>query len=237
MISVIIPTYNESGNIIPLINHIFDILKKNKLKGEIIVVDDNSPDKTGETVKRKYKNSKSVKTYIRKSERGLATAILLGILKAKGNIIIGIDADFNHPPDLIPTLVRKLRKSDLVVASRFIFGGGMDEKGRYIGTYLFNYFLKHILRFPTMDNMSGYYAIKKRTLLMLNLKEVYKGYGEYHLNLLWHMQQLKMRIIEVPVYYKKRRYGKSKSHLLKLLFLYFSYAVQLRLKNIFRTIV
>jgi len=231
MISIIIPTYNEKENILLLIQSILAISHKNKLETEIIIIDDNSPDKTGEIVKKEFNQNKIVHVFIRKHERGLATAIFHGITRAKGDMIISIDADFNHPPELIPLLVDKLNTSDLVIASRFIKGGGMDEWGRYIGTYFFNYFLKYILGFPTMDNMSGYYAIRKNTLSQLDLKEIYRGYGEYHLRLVWRASRLKMKIVEVPVYYKKRMYGKSKSHLFKMFFSYFIYALKLRLES------
>lgn len=231
MISIIIPTFNEKENIFLLIERIIKTVKQKSLLFEIVVVDDDSPDKTGELLKKKYIHNPHVHVYIRTSEKGLSTAILYGIKKSKGNIIIGMDADFNHPPALIPRLVKALDSSNIVVASRFIKEGGMDEKGRYIGTYLFNLFLKHILGFPTMDNMSGYYAIWREKLFLLNLSEIYQGYGEYHLHLVWAAMQMKLRIKEVPVYYKKRMFGKSKSHLLGMFFSYLWCALNLRLKK------
>lgn len=231
MISIIIPTYNEKDNISLLIQAILLTCRKSKLEVEILVIDDNSPDKTGEVVRKKYNMNPSVKVSIRKQERGLATAILHGIYLAKGEIIIGIDADFNHPPELIPILVAKLNESDFVIGSRFIKGGGMEEWGRYIGTYIFNYFLKMILGFPTMDNMSGFYAIRKETIGKLDLREIYRGYGEYHLRLVWAAKQCGMKIIEIPVYYQRRKYGESKSHLLKMFYSYLLSALKLRLKK------
>jgi len=224
-ISIIIPTYNEKLNICLLIERIIKIIKKDF---EIIIIDDNSPDKTAKEVKIRFRNKKQVKVFIRKKERGLATAILYGINKAKGEIIVGMDADFNHPPKLIPRLIEAVKNSDLVVASRFIKGGGMEDRLRYFFTYLFNFFLKHILGFPTMDNMSGFYAIKKEKLNLLPLKKIYRGYGEYHLSLVWYAKKMGFNIKEIPVFYPKRKFGKSKSNLIKMFFNYL--LVSLRLK-------
>lgn len=230
MISIILPTYNEKGNILKLIKAIEKTFAKENIYFEIIIVDDSSPDKTADTV-RKNILLNNVKVFERKGVRGLATAILYGIKKAKGNIIVGIDADFNHPPEKIIDLVNKLNEHDMVIGSRFIKGGGMEDRRRYYLTYIFNLFLKYILGFPTMDNMSGFYAIKRQELLRLPIKKIYQGYGEYHLRLVHFAQKHGLKIIEIPIYYKKRRYGKSKSKLLKLFFQYILVAFELKLKG------
>ncbi len=143
-----------------------------------------------------------------------------------------MDADFNHPPELIPKLIDNLKNNDLVIASRFIKGGGMEDRIRYIFTYIFNLFLKYILGFPTMDNMSGFYAIKKEKLNKLPLKEIYQGYGEYHLRLVWYAKKINFKIKEIPVFYQNRKYGKSKSNLIKMFFKYLYLALKLKLIKI-----
>lgn len=231
MISIIIPTYNERENICRLIPAILSVVNDAKIQTEIIIVDDDSPDKTADEVRRRFGQDRRVVVSVRKYERGLATAILHGIRQSKGEIIIGMDADFNHPPELIPNLVRTLSKSNLVIASRFIKGGGMEEWGRYFGTLLFNLLLKYILGFPTMDNMSGFYAIRKDKLKELDLDKIYKGYGDYHLRLVWYAKSKKYSIYEIPVFYRRRTYGESKSHLLSLFASYLFCAAKLRLKK------
>lgn len=227
MISIIIPTFNEKDNIVRLIILIKKVLRKEKYSYEIIVVDDNSPDRTGEIIKTKYKKDKKIRIFIRKKQKGLATAILFGIRKAGGSIIVGMDADFNHPPRLIPSLVKKLTFVDLVVASRFVKGGGMEEKWRYYPTYLFNLFLKYILGFPTMDNMSGFYAIKKKKLFTLPLDYIYHGYGEYHLRLVYLIKKDGYKVEEIPAFFKKREFGKSKTNLLTAFFKYLFISISL----------
>lgn len=225
--SIIIPTFNERDNILPLIKAIKN-LKFSNLNYEIIVVDDNSLDGTYQKVVKRYGKDKNIKAILRKNERGLATAILHGIKASKNNVIIGMDADFNHPPEFIPKLLKEIKDQDLVIASRFIKGGGMEEKKRYPPTFLFNWFLRHFLAFPTMDNMSGFYAIKKESLATLPMEEIYKGYGEYHLRLVYLAGKNNLSIKEIPVFYKKRASGKSKSNLPRMFVLYLKEAFKLR---------
>lgn len=227
-ISVIIPTYNEKMNIIPLVESIITTLS-NGYEYEVIVVDDDSPDKTADVVAKNFKSNSRIKVFKRKGERELATAILFGIKKSKGDIIVGMDADFNHPPDKIPELIEDLKYHDMVIASRFIHGGGMEDRVRYLLTGVFNLFLKYVLGFPTSDNMSGFYAIGKKRLSAFPLKMIYRGYGEYHLRLVYLARSLGLSIGEVPVYYKNRINGESKSNLLKMLFQYLRVSIGLAL--------
>lgn len=229
--SIIIPTFNERQNILKLIPKIEKVARKNNLKIEIIVVDDDSPDKTGYLAKNFFFENKTVRVFIRKKGRGLGTAILFGIKRSRGGVIVGMDADFNHPPEKIPELIGGLKKADLVVASRFIKGGGTEDKLRYIFTFLFNVFLRRFLGFPTMDNLSGFYCIKKEKLFTLSLDEIYNGYGEYHLRLVYLANLNNFKIKEIPVFYPSRSYGKSKSNLRKLFFIYFKEAFLLRFGN------
>lgn len=229
MISIIIPTYKECENLTPLILIIEEILLKQSKRFEIIVIDDDSNDGIEEKIKRL--NSKNIKLFIRKKVRGLASAILFGIKKAKGEIMIGMDADFNHPPEKIIDLIEGLKTNDLVVASRFMKGGGMEDKIRFIFTYIFNLFLKYVLGFPTMDNMSGFYAIRKEKLLQLPITKIYQGYGEYHLRLVYLAKKQGLRIKEIPVFYPKRKYGHSKTNFFKMFFRYLFVAFDLKLRN------
>lgn len=229
-ISIIIPTFNELKNVIPLIVEIKKDVGKNNVI-EIIVVDDDSPDKTGEMTKKHFLKEKNVRVFIRKKERGLASAILYGIKRAKGEIIVSMDADFNHPPEKISDLIQGLKTNDFVVGSRFIEKGGMDDKKRYYLTFFYNFLLKHLLSFPIMDNMSGFYAIRKDDLYKMPLEKIYRGYGEYHLRLVYYAKKKGLRIKELPVYYKERKYGSSKSNLKKLVFIYTKTALKQRFSN------
>lgn len=232
-ISLIVPTYNEAEIICSFLKKTLLVLKKIKknYKSEIIIVDDNSPDKTAEVIKRDFKGFPQLKVFVRKNVRGLGTAIAYGIRKSQGKIIIGIDADGNHEIDKIPSLLKNLKKNDLVVASRFIKGGGKEsafDSIRHLGSFFLNFLLKVFLDFPIWDNTSGFYAIKKKKLEKLGLKRIYYGYGDYHLRLVYLAKIKKYKIKEIPYVYQKRLGGKSKSKLIKMFFSYLKEGIRLK---------
>jgi len=221
-LSIILPTYNESQNIIKIINTIHKVCKN--ISHEIIVVDDASPDGTYEKIKK----FPSVRSFLHPGTRGLGLSILYGIKNSRGHIILGMDADGNHDPHVIPHLLSSLQKADLVVASRFILGGGMSDTKRFWASFLFNNMLQRVFGFPITDNTSGIYAIHKIKLMSLGLADIYYGYGEYHLRLVWKAKKAGLTITEVPVYYGKRLGGESKSSLLVMIPTYLKTALALR---------
>lgn len=226
-VSVIIPTYNEKDNIVDLLKEIERQLQY--VAHEVIVVDDQSSDGTGLFVKRVYKDNPRIHCFIRSGQRDLGKSILYGLRKCKGDFIIGMDADFNHDPCVLPHLLQSIENSDLVIASRFIAGGGMEDRYLYGASLLFNIILKLLFGFPIWDNTSCYYCIRKKTLEKLNPSTIYYGYGEYHLRLVYRAQHHRLRIREVPVYYHKRRHGQSKSRLPIMLVTYLKTVLALRL--------
>lgn len=229
--SVIIPTYNEKQNI----GRLVDVLSKELVTTnfEIIVVDDKSVDGTIELMKKKSAANKRVKFLQNPPPRGLSRSILFGLKQARGRVIVGMDADFNHDPKIIKQLVNKLKnqKLDLVIASRFIKGGGMEDQWRFFLTKLFNQFLRIFFAFPSTDNASGYYAIRSSVLRTMPLDQIFVGYGEYHLRLIYLAKKMKLQIGELPVFYRKRQYGTSKSKLLQMCFSYLKVAFQLRFQS------
>lgn len=225
--SVVIPTYNEKENILLLIPFLLQIADKNRIPLEIIFVDDNSPDKTGKVAQKIFAKDKRVRVFIRQNQRELGTAILYGIFRARGQVVVGMDADFNHDPQKLPVLLARLKNYNLSVASRLAGGGGMGHRLRYYPTLIFNLFLKYLLGFPTMDNMSGYYAIRKAELFAFPLEEMYRGYGEYHIRLVYLAKKMGLKICEVGYYSPVRPFGESKSDLLYMFFKYLSVAFKL----------
>lgn len=213
-ISIILPTFNEAGNIIPLIEEISAVLSKRKF--EIIVIDDNSPDGTYEIILKKYQRVRKIRIFRRFKDRGLANAIIFGIYKSLGNLIIVMDTDFNHDPKLLPVFIKNCNQYDLIIGSRYIKGGGMENRIRYIFSYIYNLIIRSILKLKTHDNLSGFYIIKKDKLFKLKLKEIYKGYGDYFIRLLKDAHEKNLNIKEIPVFYNNRRSGESKTRFLKI---------------------
>ena len=178
-VSIIVPTYKEKENITKLFDRIFKVFKSNKMSGEIIVVDDDSQDGTDEVVNKYLKNGAPVKLIVRKDERGLASACVEGFKQAKGDILLVMDADLQHPPEKIPELIKAIQNgADIAIASRYIEGGSTGEWdfGRRIvskgASTLANIFFKEIKNIK--DKESGFFAIKKEVIKGVKLKP--KGY-------------------------------------------------------------
>lgn len=198
-----------------------------KWRVEIVVVDDNSPDGTASALRALY--GARIRVIVRRHKRGLGTAIGEGVNAAKGDIILGMDADGNHDPRVIPRILDALSDSDMAVGSRFVQGGGMADTLRYVGSLVFNACLHFVFGFPIMDNTSGMYAIEKKKLHALGMHAIYYGYGDYHLRLVWRAKAQGFRIAEVPVFYQHRKHGQSKSRLPIMLITYTHAALRLRL--------
>lgn len=227
-ISIILPTYNEAESIAQLLSTLTTVLRQLQKPYEILVVDDNSPDGTADVVGAFGRKNPQVQLIVRTKNRGLGLSILEGIKQSLGSIVIGMDADGNHDPQDIPILVTTLKKADCVVASRFLSGGGMQQKWRMFPTLLFNYLLRFAFGFPITDNLSGFYAIKRHALFSLPLDKIYYGYGDYHLRLVYLLHKMNWRIVEVPTFYKARIAGQSKSRLVFMVFSYLREAWRVR---------
>lgn len=238
-ISIILPTYNEAGNIGRLIEAINGQEELKELKQEFVVVDDNSPDGTVEAVKKLIKKKLPIKLIIRKEQHGLASAIIAGIKQSGGEIIVLMDTDFNHRPEDIPRLLGPILKNraDLVIGSRYIPGGGMhgSEANRWQywlskwGNYLVNYQLLHL---PVHESLSGFLAMKITVLNHLDSDKIFSGYGEYCIRLLYLANKKGFRLAEVPVMYGLRKYGVSKSSIKRMVYFYLKTALELRLGKI-----
>ena len=211
-ISIILPTYCERDNICNLISAIESSLLPLRQRVEILVVDDNSPDGTSQVVQGYQPGSGvRVECFVRTQERGLATAVRHGIEKSSGERIVVMDTDFNHSPNNLPELIRFLDDYDLVIGSRFIRGGGMEDRPRYFFSLVYNWFVRLVLRDGIHDSLSGFFAIRRQSLFTLDFDQVFRGYGEYFIRLTYLAFLRKYRIIELPVFYSLRQHGFSKS--------------------------
>jgi len=231
-ISIILPTFNERDNIIDLIIKIQKNLDNDQWDYEILVVDDNSPDGTASAVQDyRDKHGSEILCLVRKEERGLASAIKYGIQTAQGDIVVVMDTDFNHDPKMIPQMIKFLEYYDLVIGSRFVVGGGMEERQRYYYSLLYNLFVRSILRLQVQDNLSGFFATRKEMIMCLNVDYIFRGYGEYFIRLLYLAHRKRYKILEVPVFYILRRHGQSKSSFFSMLVEYTKCVLDLRFRN------
>lgn len=208
MVSVIVPTFNERKNMRPLIKRIDNSIKD--IKHEIIIVDDNSQDGTGQAV-RELSKKYPVRLIVRKNEKGLATAVMEGFKHAKGDIYAVIDADLQHPPEkLAPLIFEACNGTDIAIGSRY--AGGQESFGNFrlhrkIMSKGANLLAKLLV--PRVadikDIQSGFFAMKKNVIQDVNLKPTgYKilleilAVGNYKI------------VKEIPYDFAQREHGKSK---------------------------
>ncbi|MCS7385825.1 MAG: polyprenol monophosphomannose synthase [archaeon GB-1867-005] len=207
-ISIIIPTYNERENLPQLIQRIETAM--NNQDHEIIIVDDNSPDGTGQLAEQLAKQYGNIKVIHRFAKMGLATAILTGIKHAEGDIIAVMDADLQHPPELLPKLHQAMLKgNDIAIASRYTKGGkieGWSLKRKIISKgaiALAHLFLPQTRKIK--DPMSGYFTLKKELLQGIELNPT-----GYKILLEIVAKTKPKKIAEIPYTFKPRTKGKSK---------------------------
>ena len=212
-VSIILPTYNESQNIIPILESIKKHLPSN-LHTEAIVVDDNSPDGTGKIVEEYMLDIKKMANYTievihRTTKNGLSSAIMKGIQHATGDTIIVMDSDFSHPPQVIPKLIDTLKKyqCDMVVASRYLREGGVKDWPfkRKIISKIGTLIAKHSLGIKLSDPMSGFFAFKKNMIEGISFDAI-----GYKLLLEILVKKKDATIKEVPYIFLNRKIGSSK---------------------------
>jgi len=212
-VSIIIPTYNESENIIQVLKSIGDHLPKD-IATEAIVVDDNSPDGTGKVVEDYINDTQNKIGYTvdvihRKTKSGLSSAILDGIQHSSGETVVVMDSDFSHPPKIIPRLIEeiKISKYDIVIASRYTQGGkvsGWSAKRKLISKTAKG-IAKVGLGINESDPMSGFFAFRRKILEGIKLDAI--GY-KMLLEILVKTKGAKVK--EIPYTFTNRVYGYSK---------------------------
>lgn len=206
MISVIMPTYNEVGNIQELILRTEKALKKDF---EIVVVDDNSPDGTADVVKTLQKKRPYLRLIVRKNERGLPSAIERGVKVAKGEIVSWLDCGLDMPPEKILEMLKLVGKYDIVVGSTFIKGAEDARKEGHAVFFsrLINFLCQLLLSRDLTDYTSGFIVAKKRTIEGTRFDGTH---GTYFIGLLYRAKKKGYKIIEVPYTLLPRQYGQSK---------------------------
>lgn len=210
-LSIVIPTYNESKNIVRILDSL-NISIPRDLDTEVIVVDDNSPDGTSNTVEeyaKRLDKGLDIQVIKRKNERGLSSAIVKGIEHAMGEAVVVMDSDLSHPPQTIPKMIEELRKSgcDIVVASRYIKGGsisGWPFKRKLISKGATK-IAQHGLGIKIKDPMSGFFAFKRN--IVKNIKFDAIGY-KILLEILVKARNAKVK--EIPYSFIDRTSGSSK---------------------------
>ena len=230
-VSVVLPTFNESMNVVPLIRRTQEALKE--YQKEIIVVDDDSPDKTWEVAQDLQ--DPEVRVIRRIDEKKLVSAIQRGIDEARGQYVVWMDADLSMPPEVIPFLIAQLNSFDVAVGSRYA-KGGKDVRPwlRVVSSRFINLVANVVLNFKVKDYDSGFVAARKKVLQKIRLSD--SGYGEYCIEFLYRVGKKGYWITEVGYSFTDRKAGQSKTAetlygLFKYGMMYLKRIIVLRLKG------
>ncbi len=216
IISFVIPTLNEHGNITRLIEELNKITKKNNIKNEIIIVDDNSIDGTIEDVKTLQKSQNNLRLIVREKPQGIGSAHIVGYNNARGDLIISMDADLSHPPEKIPKLIKKIEIGyDIVVGSRYMKGSTTDKGVLYKLLSKFgSFYLSLTLRIKIKDFSNGYRAIKSDVWKRVSNNK-YSKENNFLIESIYYAYKKGARIGEIPIDFRERDIGDSKTHLFK----------------------
>jgi len=212
-VSVILPTYNEKDNVLPLILDIQNQL--NNREYEIVVVDDDSPDGTWRVVQELEEKDARIHILRRCGRSGLVSAISEGIGLSSGDVVVWMDADLSMPPEKIRDLLDEIDDCDISVGSRYVPGGGMviieksqDSLWAMLLSLVMNIFIQRILDPSFKDYTSGFVAVRRKVLEDIELRG---DYGEYFIDFIYRSIKKGYKIKEVPYVCGARKYGVSKT--------------------------
>ena len=214
-IMVVIPTYNEASNLPTLIGELLALVA---LDLEVLIVDDNSPDGTGQVagdLAERYPDR--VHVLHRPGKLGLGTAYVTGFgyaLEHGSDLIIQMDADFSHSPAYIPQFVDAIEGYDVVVGSRYVSGGSLDERWswwRYLLSWWANsIYTRLILGVNIRDATAGFKCWRRATLEGIGLDRVRSNGYVFQVEMAYLTEKLGFRFLEIPIHFEDRRIGQSK---------------------------
>lgn len=211
---VVIPTFNEADNLPRLLSRLFSLPVEDL---HVLVVDDNSPDGTGEIAeKAKTDYPGHISVLHRAGKQGLGTAYITGFkqaLQGGADAVVQMDADFSHNPEKIPVLLEKLRDWDMVLGSRYVEGGSLDESWAFWRkglSYFGNLYARVILGMDVKDLTGGFRAWRRETLKGIPLDRVKSQGYAFQVEMAYVTHKKGYHITEVPIYFADRERGISK---------------------------
>lgn len=209
LLSVIVPSYNEAENVPILVKKLALTLKR--IPHEIVIVDDNSPDRTWEIAQKLIEEHPQLHVIRRVNTRGLSSAVLAGMAASKGEVLAVMDADMQHDESILPNILDAIKEKnyDIVVASRKVAEGSYGEFSflRRVISKIANLISRLMLPLPVDDPMSGFFALKRK-LYEEKIDKINSIGFKILIEFLWHNPQA--RVIELPYTFRKRVHGKTK---------------------------
>jgi dolichol-phosphate mannosyltransferase len=212
---LILPTYNEAQNLEPMVHAVLPQLAHTGATPTILVVDDASPDGTGSIADRLAEELDEVRVLHRDSKHGLGRAYLAGFqtaLDGGADLILQMDCDFSHDPADVPRLVEAAGAADVVLGSRYVPGGGVENWAlrRRIQSRGGCAYARMILRVPVRDLTGGFKCWNRRALEALDFDGVdAHGYG-FQIEMTYRAIRAGLSVTEVPIVFRERREGQSK---------------------------
>ncbi len=215
-ITIILPTYNEAENLPNLVSALLSL----PLDLSILVVDDNSPDGTGKVaddLTGKYPGK--VDVLHRAGKLGLRSAYMEGFHKAfelGAGAVVQMDADFSHDPAVLPEMARQIALNDVVIGSRYVKGGSLDDRWpiwRKALSGFGNFYARTILQSPLHDMTTGYRMWRREALQAMPLDRIRSSGYIFLVEMAYVAYLMGFRIAEVPIHFADRRWGKSKMSL------------------------
>jgi dolichol-phosphate mannosyltransferase len=212
---VVIPTYNEVSNVGPIASELWALGIPDL---SILIVDDNSPDGTADVAEDLARANPGLMHVLRRpGKAGLGTAYKDGFRKALSmgaEVVIQMDADFSHSPTYIPLMLSLLADNDVVVGSRYVEGGSLDD-GWSFGRFLLSWwansiYTRMILGTRQRDTTAGFKAWRRATLLGLGLDRIRSNGYDFQVEMTCVTERLGYRIAEIPIHFEDRRIGQSK---------------------------
>jgi dolichol-phosphate mannosyltransferase len=213
-ITFVIPTYNEAENLPQITEALFKLPIQDL---HLLVVDDNSPDGTGEIAEQLGRSSAGrVQVLHREGKLGLGSAYIAGFrhcLQDGADAIGQMDADFSHPPEKIQYLIQALEGCDVAMGSRYIPGGSLDENWpmwrKGLSTFG-NIYARTILSIPMRDVTGGFRLWRRKTLMCMPLERIRSNGYVFQVEMAYVAHKLGFSFQEVPIYFADRRWGTSK---------------------------
>lgn len=209
---VVIPTYNEKGNVEQMVKELFALSLDNF---SLLIVDDNSPDGTASIIRELQKTHAGLHLIVRENKQGLGPAYLHGFsyaLEHGADAIVQMDADFSHDPKDVPRLLHALSDADLVIGSRYSHGISVINwpLRRLLISVFGNVYSALVTGMPYKDLSGGFKAWRAETLRAMNLDTIEaNGYG-FQIAMNHRAWKLQKKIIELPIIFTERREGQSK---------------------------
>lgn len=229
-ISIVIPVYNEEGNIVPLVESVEKLRKKQKWNCEIVIVDDNSKDNTAKLSDKLSKKYKKIRVIRKKGNQGMGNTLIRGTKEAKGDIIVWIMGDRSDDLNTIPKMIKKIENgADVVFGSRYIPGGssGDIDKFKAIASSGYTTFARVVFGIGVHDITNAFRAFRKEVFNKIKLDS-----GDFAISpefaIKAHLKRFKLS--EVPTTYSDRVSGQTKFNMFKMGIRYLS-LVKYKFKN------